>query len=162
MFTEHQIEELVDLLTRVDNNTRLYFGCDSVVWKRGDGQKMATYATVLVVHMNGKNGGRVFRHIVNEPVYDLKAGRPKMRLMKEVQLVSQLYVELAPLIDEFETEIHLDINPNKKYGSSCAAQEAAGYVLGMTGIEPKLKPEAFAASFGGDKYARTGQADVYH
>jgi predicted RNase H-related nuclease YkuK (DUF458 family) len=37
-----------------------------------------------------------------------------------------------------------------KHGSNCAASEAAGYVLGMTGIEPKLKPESWAASFGAD------------
>jgi len=44
----------------------------------------------------------------------------------------------------------LDISTNPKYGSNCAAAEAAGYVLGVTGIEPKLKPESWAASFGAD------------
>ena len=59
---------------------------------------------------------------------------------------------------EYPIEIHLDINTEKEHGSSCAASEAAGYVLGMTGIEPKLKPEAFASSFGADHYANNEAA----
>ena len=31
--------------------------------------------------------------------------------------------------------------------------QAAGYVLGMTGITPKLKPDAFSSSFAADHYA---------
>ena len=38
-------------------------------------------------------------------------------------------------------------------GSHFIAQQAAGYVLGVTGIEPKLKPEGFAASYGADGIA---------
>lgn len=73
-----------------------------------------------------------------------------MRMMNEVMKVCQLYTQLAPFIDEFAVEIHLDINTDAKHGSNCAANEAAGYVLGMTGIEPKLKPDSWAASFGAD------------
>jgi predicted RNase H-related nuclease YkuK (DUF458 family) len=73
-----------------------------------------------------------------------------MRMMNEVSKVCNLYSQLAPFIDEFDVEIHLDIATDPKHGSNCAAQEAAGYVLGMTGIEPKLKPNSFAASFGAD------------
>ena len=39
------------------------------------------------------------------------------------------------------------------HGSNCAASEAAGYVLGMTGLHAKLKPESFAASYGADAVA---------
>lgn len=73
-----------------------------------------------------------------------------MRLMYEAQKVSQLYVQLAPFIDEFDVEIHLDISTDPKNGSNCAATEAAGYVLGMTGLEPKLKPNSFASAFAAD------------
>jgi predicted RNase H-related nuclease YkuK (DUF458 family) len=50
----------------------------------------------------------------------------------------------------------LDINTDPKFGSNCAAQEAAGYVLGVTGLpegQVKLKPASFAASFGADAVA---------
>jgi predicted RNase H-related nuclease YkuK (DUF458 family) len=74
-------------------------------------------------------------------------------MMNEVSKVCQLYTQLAPFIDEYDIEIHLDINTDPKHGSNCAANEAAGFVLGMTGIEPKLKPESWAASFGADGIA---------
>lgn len=153
MFTQEQIEDMVDLLITLNNNTKVYLGCDSVRYINRNGQQMARYATVAIVHMNGKNGCRIFSMVDHEPNYDLKANRPKMRMMKEVQKVCELYIQIAPFIDEFEIEIHLDINTNPKHGSNCAASEAAGYVLGMTGIQPKLKPQSWAASFGADGVA---------
>ena len=152
MFTQKQIEDIVDLLITLNNNTKIYLGCDSVRYVKKEKQ-MARFATVAIVHMNGKNGCKIFSNVSHEPDYDLKAGRPKMRMMKEVQKVCELYTQIAPFIDEFDVEIHLDINTNPKYGSNCAASEAAGYVLGMTGIQPKLKPESWAASFGADGVA---------
>ena len=152
MFTQQQIEDIVDLLIILDENTKVYLGCDSVRYIK-EGVEMARFATVAIVHMNGKNGCRIFSHFSKEPDYDLKAGRPKMRMMKEVQKVCELYVQLAPFIDEYDVEIHLDISQDPKNGSNCAANEAAGYVLGMTGIQPKLKPDSWAASFGADGVA---------
>ena len=81
-----------------------------------------------------------------------------MRMMNEVIKVCELYNQLIPFIDEFNVEIHLDISTDPKNGSNCAASEAAGYVLGMTGIEPKLKPDSFASSFGADHVANKGVA----
>jgi predicted RNase H-related nuclease YkuK (DUF458 family) len=149
MFNQSQIEEIVDLLLTLSPDTKVYLGCDSVRFNRG-GRWYARYATVAIVHMNGKHGCRIFNNISVEPDYDLKKNRPKVRMMNEVTKVCQLYIQLAPFIDEFDIEIHLDINTDPKHGSNCAANEAAGYVLGMTGIEPKLKPDSWAASFGAD------------
>lgn len=149
MFTQAQIEEIVDLLLTLNPDTKVYLGCDSVRFSRNN-RWYARYATVAIVHMNGKNGCRIFNNISVEPDYDLKKNRPKMRMMNEVSKVCELYNQLAPYIDEFDVEIHLDINTDPKHGSNCAASEAAGFVLGMTGVEPKLKPESWAASFGAD------------
>lgn len=158
MFTEQQIEDLVEMLLEYGPETRLYFGCDSVAFrKKGDGHWYGKFATVCVVHMNGKNGCRVFRNISYQRVFDDKKGRPQDRLMKEVYLVSALYNQLIPFVDEFDTEIHLDINPDKQWGSSCVAKQAAGYVLGVTGINEqdlKLKPDAWSASFAADGIGR--------
>jgi len=118
---------------------------------------MARFATVCIVHMNGKNGCRIFSNVSHEPDYDSKPGRPKIRMMNEVIKVCTLYNQLAPYIDGFDVEIHLDISTDPKQGSNCAAHEAAGYVLGMTGVEPKLKPESFASSFGADHIANKGR-----
>lgn len=152
MFTQKQIEDIVDLLYGLDKTTKVYLGCDSVRYRK-DNRWHARYATVCIVHKNGKNGCRIFNNISIEPDFDVKKNRPKIRMMNEVMKVCQLYTQLAPFIDEFEVEIHLDINTDPKFGSNCAASEAAGYVLGMTGLEPKLKPESWAASFGADGVA---------
>ena len=152
MLTQSQIEEMVDILISCNPNTKIYLGCDSVRYIQGNRQ-MARFATVAIIHKNGNNGCKIFSTVDHDNDYDLRANRPKMRMMKEVQRVCELYNQLAPFVDEFDIEIHLDINTNPVHGSSCAASEAAGYVLGMTGIEPKLKPESWAASFGADGVA---------
>lgn len=152
MFSQEQVEKIVDLLIGLDKTSKVYLGCDSVRFMK-DGRWYARYATVAIVHMNGKNGCRIFNSISVEPDFDVKKNRPKMRMMNEVSKVCQLYTQLIPFIDEYDVEIHLDINTDPKHGSNCAANEAAGYVLGMTGIEPKLKPESWAASFGADGIA---------
>jgi predicted RNase H-related nuclease YkuK (DUF458 family) len=158
MFTQKQIEELVDLLYGLTADTKVYIGTDSVRFKK-DGRWFAKYASVCVVHMNGKNGCRVFKHRSIEPDYDLKKNRPSLRLMNEVYKSCELYNQLAPFIDEFDVEIHCDVNIDAKHGSNCVAAQAAGYVLGVCGVtedQVKLKPHAFAASFGADHYANSG------
>jgi predicted RNase H-related nuclease YkuK (DUF458 family) len=154
MFTEKQIEDIVNLLCTLDDETKLYIGTDSTRYKKS-GIWYARYATVLVVHMNGKNGCRVFKHNSDEVDYDVRKNRPSMRLMKEVMKSCELYVQLAPLVDCYDLEIHMDINLNEKHGSNCVAKEAAGYVLGMTALHEdsiKFKPDSFAASFGADHF----------
>ena len=152
MFSNKQIEQIVNLLTTLNSNTKIYFGCDSVrvikknVW-------YARYATVVIVHKNGNNGCRLFSVESTEIDYDVRQNRPKMRLMHEAMKVCDAYLQLIPFIDEFDCEIHLDIITDPHAGSTSAAKEAAGYVLGMTGVEPKLKPHGFAASYGADGVA---------
>ena len=155
MFKEKQIEELVDLLTTLNSDTKLYFGCDSIRFQK-KGKWHARFATIVIVHMDGRRGCKIFSNISTEMDYDVKMNRPKMRMMNEVRKVCELYVQLIPFIDEFDVEIHLDISKDPTQGSSCAAQEAAGYVIAMTGIDEeklKMKPDAFAASGGADWFA---------
>jgi len=155
MFTQSQVEELVDLLYGLTQDTKIYIGTDSVRFRK-DGRWYAKYASVCVVHVNGKNGCRVFKHRSIEPDYDVKKNRPSLRLMNEVMKSCELYTQLAPFIDEFECEIHCDVNIDPKHGSNCVATQAAGYVLGVTGLaedQVKLKPNAWCASAGADHYA---------
>ena len=152
MFTQKQIEDMVDLLLTLSKETKIYLGCDSVRYFK-NGRAYGRFATVAIVHKDGNKGCKIFSNVSYEPDYDLKKDRPKMRMLNEVRKVCELYTQLAPFIDEYDIEIHLDINMDPKHGSNCAASEAAGYVLGVTGIEPKLKPESWAASFGADGVA---------
>jgi predicted RNase H-related nuclease YkuK (DUF458 family) len=152
VFTQKQIEDMVDLLLTLSKDTKIYLGCDSVRYFK-NGNAYGRFATVAIVHKDGNKGCKIFSNVSYEPDYDLKKDRPKMRMLNEVRKVCELYTQLAPFIDEYDIEIHLDINMDPKHGSNCAASEAAGYVLGVTGIEPKLKPESWAASFGADGVA---------
>mgnify|MGYP000415716088 CR=1 FL=1 len=155
MFTQDQIEEIVELLASLDKNTKVYLGCDSVRIQK-NGRIYGKYASVCIIHMNGKNGCRIFSQKSYEPDYDAKPDRPRMRMMNEVIKVCELYNQLIPFIDEYDIEIHLDISKDPKHGSNVAAQEAAGYVLGVTSVEPKLKPNSWASSFGADYVANKG------
>ena len=153
MLTKKQIEEFIEVLTSLSPDTKIYFGCDSVRYMKDD-RWMAKYATVTIIHKNGNNGCKIFQHISHEPDFDTKKDRPALRLMNEVYKVTQMYMQLAPLIEGYPIEIHLDVNPNEKHGSSCVAHQATGYILGMTQIKPKLKPESWGASIGADGIGR--------
>ena len=149
MFERRQVEDIVELLATLESDTKVYLGCDSVRYFK-KGRAFGRFATVCIIHKNGNNGCKIFSNISYEPDYDIKKDRPKMRMLNEVRKVCELYNQLIPFIDEYDIEIHLDINTDPKHGSNCAASEAAGYVLGMTGVTPKLKPDSWAASMGAD------------
>ena len=160
---EHEIEEMVELLATLNSDTKIYFGCDSVRFRKR-GEWMARYATIMIIHMDGRRGCKLYSHISTERDFDVKKDRPKMRMMNEARKVCELYLQLIPFIDEFDVEIHLDISKDPTQGSSVAAQDAAGYVLGLTGIDDeqlKLKPDAFAASGGADWFAVHSSGHVH-
>jgi len=75
-----------------------------------------------------------------------------MRLMNEVYKVADLYLKMADILEDFEVEVHLDINPSEMHGSSCVINEAIGYIRGMCNVIPLVKPKAFAASYAADRY----------
>ena len=79
MLTEKQIEEMINLLTSLTDKTKVYLGCDSVRCRR-DGRDYGRYATVAIVHKDGKHGCKIFSNLSFEPDYDLKKNRPKMRM----------------------------------------------------------------------------------
>ena len=168
LLSEAQQDVLLNMLLKLSTDehkdgvtgkplTRVYIGCDSVREKgtvNGKRAFFARYATVLIVHVDGSKGCRVFKHISRERDYDQVPGKPKLRMLNETAKSIMMYNQNWHLIDEFNPEIHLDINVNEVHGSSCAAKEAAGMVLGMTGLEAKLKSESWAASFGADGIVR--------
>lgn len=148
---ELNIEEVRSFINAQTPETKVYIGGDSERFQI-DGVWYADYINVVVVHKNGKNGCRVFGGIVRERDYDQQKDKPKMRLMSEVVRVCQLYQELHDVLEGREVEIHIDINPDKKHGSSCVINEAVGYVRGMCNIIPMVKPNAWAASYAADRY----------
>lgn len=150
-----KIEELRKFISEQSSDSKIYIGCDSFRHKKG-GKWFASYTTVVVVHINGRNGCRVFGDITSEPDYDQKKNRPAMRLMNEVYKAVAMLEEIVDVIENREVELHLDINPDKKHGSSCVIEQAVGYVRGVAGIEPKVKPEGWAATHCADHFRSFG------
>ena len=150
------LDEVRDYIENTSDTTRIYIGSDSERHRRG-GVWFADYATVVVVHIDGKRGAKVFGEIVTERDYDQRKDKPRMRLMNEVMRAAQLYLDLADAIGDRQCEVHIDINPDIKHGSSCVISEAVGYIKGMTGVTPRVKPEAWAASICADKFPELSQ-----
>lgn len=142
---------VAEFIRDCSNETKIYIGCDSERIRCTSNHWFARYTTVVVVHIDGKHGCKLFGETDEAPDFDWHKHKPHMRLMGEVYRVSDLYMKLRPLIKQ-EIEIHLDINPCKTQGSGGYAQEAIGYIRGTCqGAMPKLKPEALAASYAAER-----------
>ena len=144
------IEELKEYIRSCSDESRVYFGADSERINV-DGTWSVDYLLIVAVHIDSKHGAKVFVEIHRERDYDKSLDRPRLRLMTEVYKVSELYLKMADFLEDRQTEIHLDLNPNLIYGSSCAVSEAIGYVKGVCGIDPVIKPNAWAASICADR-----------
>ena len=144
------IEEVVAFLETCNTDTRIYIGCDSERFQLQD-VWYADYALVVVVHINGKNGCKIFGAIHRERDYEQHVNKPRLRLMTEVYKISELYLELSQVVAH-DIEVHLDLNPKEVHNSSIVVNEAIGYVKGVCGVIPLVKPEAFAASYGADRF----------
>jgi hypothetical protein len=145
------IEQVKNFIQEQTPATRIYLGCDSERLKI-DGAWWADYVLAIVVHRNGNNGCKLFGEVHRERDYDSRYGRPSQRLMNEVYKVSELYLKLADVLEGRDVEVHLDINPDERYGSSCVISQAIGYIKGTCNIIPFVKPRAFAASYAADRF----------
>lgn len=145
------LNEVREHIKSTSKLTKIYIGADSERHRRG-GIWFADYAAVVVVHIDGNRGAKVFGEITTERDYDQRRDKPRMRLMKEVMKAAQLYLDLEDAIDGRECEVHIDINPDHKHDSSCVISEAVGYIKGLTGVTPRVKPSAWAASIAADRF----------
>ena len=148
--------DVVELKTFIDEQspeTKIYLGCDS---ERVNirGTWFADYAAVVVVHIDGKHGCRIFGEVTRERDYDQRKNKPAMRLMNEVYKVSALFQKLADVLEDRDVEVHLDLNPDELHGSNCVIAQAIGYIKGTCNVVPMVKPDAWAASFGADRFSQ--------
>lgn len=139
------LEEVKAYVTNCSKESKIYFGADSErimvdnVWH-------VDYLLCIIVHVDSKHGGKIFGHVERELDYDRRLERPKLRLMTEVYKIAELYLKCADFLGDFEVSIHLDLNPIEIHGSNCAISEAMGYIRGVCGLEPVVKPHSWAAS----------------
>ncbi len=139
-------------------NAKIYAGCDSQRFKK-QGVWNARFIACIIVYEKDEN--KIFAEISIEKDYDRNPGKPVMRLMNEVYKISAIVNELQDVLATRDFEVHLDINPRKDAGSNCAFNQAVGYVLGMHGIKPITKPDAWAASCVSDHLVKHKEAKKY-
>ena len=149
---EKSLDLLPEYLKTVPDGTKLYIGCDSERNCR-KGEWYADYCIVVVVHIAGNKGCKIFGDIIRERDYTKKLDKPSLRLMTEAYKVAEFFINNYEYIEPFDYEIHLDINPKEEAGSNCVINEASGYIKNACGVTPKVKPEAFSASYAADRFA---------
>lgn len=144
------IAEVKDFIDAQSKETKVYLGADSERVKIA-GVWYADYTLAVVVHIDGRHGCKIFGETIRERDFDNRKDRPSMRLMNEVFKVAELFQKLADVLEHRDVEVHLDLNPSKKHGSNCVVQQAIGYIRGVCNVTPKIKPQAFAASYAADR-----------
>ena len=131
--------------------SKIYFGADSER-VNVDGVWYVDYLICIILHEDGRHGASViYGSVERERDYDKKLGQPRNRLFTEVLKLGDLYMKMQETIEGRDVSVHLDLNPNEMFGSSCVISEAIGYIKGVCGIEPKVKPESWAASICADR-----------
>ena len=144
------LEEVKEFIRKQSPETKIYLGADSERF-RMDNKWYADYTLAVVVHIDGCHGCKIFGEVQRELDYEHKKNKPAIRLMNEVYKVSELFQQLIDVLEDRYVEVHLDINPDEHYGSSCVVQQAIGYVRGTCNVMPMIKPKAFAASYAADR-----------
>lgn len=150
MRTPMNIEKIIEYINNQPPESCVYLGADSERYNK-NGRWMADYTLAVVVHHGGRHGCKIFGEVQTENDYDQRKDRPVVRLMNEVYKVSELYLKLVDALVDRHVEIHLDINPDEEHASNVVVQQAIGYIRGVCQMTPKVKPEAFAASFAADR-----------
>ena len=145
------LEEVKEFIQNQPLTSKIYIGGDSERFRFNDAW-YADYTIVVVIHIEGKHGCKIFGETIRERDFDQRKDKPRYRLMNEVYKIAELYIKLADVLEDRDVEVHLDINPDEKFGSSCVINEAIGYIKGMCNVIPIVKPYAFAASGAADRF----------
>jgi predicted RNase H-related nuclease YkuK (DUF458 family) len=150
MPAQMDIDVVMDYIRNSSAETKIYLGADSErinirgVW-------MVDFTLAVVIHIDGQHGCKVFGEVIREADYTKRADAPQFRLMSEVHKVAELYLKLADVLLYRDVEIHLDLNPEDFHKSNGIVNQAMGYIKGVCGIDPKIKPMSPAASYAADR-----------
>lgn len=152
----HSKDEIKLIKNFIEENPTadIVLGVDSQRMKK----KRVKFATVVIIHYRDENGigkgAKVFSDVTYENVVDGDLSRPYNRMMKEVNMVTELYDQLEDTLMLRDFEIHIDVSPLRSCGSNVAYDSAKWTIFGMTGVEPITKPHAWGASTAADKYSK--------
>lgn len=143
------IEELFDYMAeKPDKSYDIIVGCDS------SSEEEPHFPTVIVILRKG-NGGRFFLKKISYK--GRKFYNRRQRILEEVLLSIDLALNLREKLkkridNSFNYEfryIHADIGENG--ATKDMIKEVTGLIRG-NGFEPRIKPEAYAASVVADRY----------
>ncbi|MCP4437525.1 MAG: hypothetical protein GY810_01015 [Aureispira sp.] len=143
------LQEVREYIKGCSPETAIYVGSDSKCFSRNK-ERMVAYITVVVIHIDGNKGAKVFKGLDTEKHF----GSLRQRLMTEVGYAATAAYEIAEAVGSRPFEVHLDLNPNPYYKSSQVVKEAMGYILGTVGFKPHVKPESIMASNCADRWAK--------
>ncbi len=149
------LREIAAFINGTSPETILYFGSDSDVY-RVDGKEWILFIILIGVHIDGNRGVKLYKQVEWLPNFrgDQK-NKMRQRLMNEVYIVTAITGEILDMLwDKHSFSVHLDINSKEDAGSNIVMKEAMGYVKGMLGVWPKVKPEAFFASNAADHFTK--------
>lgn len=152
----YTIEQVREYIQNESKESKIFIGCDSEVFKRR-GRYLVDFYSVVIVHHNGRNGAKIFGFKTTEVDYSKDRKKPLYRLMQEVYKASALYLSIADAIGDREVEVHLDINPNKRYVSSMIVDQAIGYIKSTCNVVPLVKPDAWASSHVADRFLKVAR-----
>jgi predicted RNase H-related nuclease YkuK (DUF458 family) len=155
MFTETEFDDVISYIQNTSSDSKFYIGTDSKKYKK-HGVWNARFTTVFAIHIDGKHGVKVFGYSETERDYSKDPKNQQYRLVQEAYKSCELYLRLADYLIDKDVEIHLDLNTNEQFLSHKAVKQSVGYVLGLTNITPKLKPDAWIASYAADHMVRYG------
>lgn len=150
------LEKLIEEELAKGYKLKVSIGTDSQKAEKGSYK----FATVILISTSEDLGGIIVGRggmIISSTYYHyFKQTNKELvneRMVFEVGKSVEVAYDVAPLLDLYEIplEIHADINPDPMHESNKALQQAVGYILGM-GYEFKVKPDAWAASNGADKF----------
>jgi predicted RNase H-related nuclease YkuK (DUF458 family) len=148
-FDEKTIEEIKQYI--IDHpNAVIYIGGDSQKISSKKRKKLkikektARFVTAVVVYERDNN--KIFFEVSKERDLDVIPGKPFNRMMNETYKVADITLKLMDVLVDREFYIHLDISKEEFNGSHCAMGAAIGYIWGVIGVEPVLKPDSWVAS----------------
>ncbi len=148
------LNEAIKAISESSLESSVYVGCDSIRFNKRNVWYIK-YATVIVIHKDSNKGGKIFYE--TEVMRDYNDGKtPRQRLVMEAGYAAMAASAIKEVVGSRHMEIHLDLNPSPKHKSNAAVKEAIGYVLAQTGIEPKIKPQSWAAAHAADHMVKHG------
>ena len=152
------LDALIKAEQELNHELKISIGTDSQ--RSGRGYKFATVILITVRENMGSGvtqgrGGKIISAVYHMNTFSKNKEGVNERMLMEVGKSIEVAYEITPILENYgiKMEIHADINPDPRWESNKALNQAIGYILGM-GYEFKIKPSAWAASYASDHYAK--------